>query len=73
MALPGLGQSGHADDIAAAVSRDPSRTKGVTTTAPAPRTRADTNGGPRTVDHVGLATRHKRAFGARRAWQANPT
>jgi hypothetical protein len=57
---PYTSDSGHDLDANPAVVRGPSRTEGVTTTALAPRTRADTNAGIGTVDDVRLASRQQR-------------
>jgi hypothetical protein len=48
-----------------------SRTEEVTTPALAPRTRADTNAGLGTADHVRLASRHIRVFGRESGWLAD--
>jgi hypothetical protein len=63
---PLVEQSSRDVDAVAPVAGCCNRTEGVTTIALAPRTRADTNGGPGTVDDVRLASRHLRVSWRRR-------
>jgi hypothetical protein len=58
--VPPAPRTSHDVDALAAAQRDRSRTNGVTTTALAPRTRANTNAGLGTVDDVRLASRQSR-------------
>jgi hypothetical protein len=60
-------RSSHDFDIAGSAVRYWKRTEGVTTTALAPRTRADTKAGLGTVDDVRLASRQLRGSPSRRA------